>query len=243
MGLRGDMCIETVSGPTKISELSNRTVLNPDYTETAFVWSSGTFFLGEVGGVKSIGLQQLFEVVLDDGAKLQVSPSSRFVMRSGERKMPPELVPGDSLLPLYLEEDVYGYPTYRIPGRYVKRKIARLIAEWKLGHPLGPGTTVEHIDKNRKHYHPDNLNIIINPNRAKKRHRNKIIKALDLAKDILDECAAASPKMAKIVGKRGRRNHKVTRVTPGSLEEVFTASVRSMGSLAVSGVFLELPSC
>ena len=241
MALRGDMALQTIVGAKKISELSDRTVLNPDHTELAFVLSGGSFFVAEVGDFRSVGQEQVFAVELDDGNVLHVSPSSQLVMRTGRLKLPPELKPGDSLMPLYLDEDAHGYPTYRVPGRAVKRKISRLIAEWKLGHKLGKGTYVEHIDGDRKNCHPDNLKISINEKMAKRSHKNKVVTAVEALQTLLDECAAASPKMAKIIGKRTKRNHKVSRITPGRLEEVYTASVRSVGSLSVSGVFVQSP--
>jgi len=190
-----------------------------------------------------LGVEQVFDVELDDGSTVSASASSQFVMRDGGRKMAPELLPGDSLLPLYLGKNPNGYPTYQVPGRGGKRKISRLIAEWMTGGPLGKGTYVEHIDGDRKNYRPENLKISINLDKAKRSHKHKLVKAYELGQALLDECAAASPAMAKIVGRKSKRNHKVKGVRPGKLMEVYTASVRSMGSLSVSGVFLDLPSC
>lgn len=242
MGLHGEMRLQLASGEVKIADLADQTVLNPDFSEVAFIWDGTRLFVSEVGQVRLLGTEQLFEIELDDGGIVQASASSRFVMKNGDLKIAPELSPGDSLLPLYLESDSYGYPTYRIPGRAVKRKISRLIAEWKHGAPLPRGTDVRHIDGNRKNYHPDNLEITLNKRSKKRSQKNSLTKAYKAAQELLDECAAASPMMAEIVRKKKRTNHKVVRVTPGSLGDVYTASVRSEGSLSVSGVFLELPS-
>lgn len=238
----GDMRIQTAAGPVEMSILADRSVSNQDFSELALSMIGRRFFVAELTNVRSLGSEQLFEVELDDGVVVRVSASSRFVMKSGQRKVAPELNPGDSLLPLYLEEDAHGYPTYRVPGRAVKRKISRLMAEWKTGGPLGKGTYVSHIDGNRKNYHPDNLKITVDEARAKRSHKNKLVKVYDAAQTLMDECAAASPIMAKIVRRKGKGNHKVVAVRPGRLAEVFTASVRFEGSVSVSGVFLELPS-
>jgi len=242
MGLRGDMRIETAAGPVEISKLADCTVSNPDFSEVVLSWIGNKFFVSEITNIRLHGVEQLFEVTLDDKQVVYASASSQFVMKSGCRKTPPELVPGDSLLPLYLDEDAHGYPTYSVPGRAVKRKISRLMAEWITGGPLGKGTYVEHIDGDRKNYHPSNLKITINKAMAKRSHKNKLVKAYDAAQALLDECSTASPLMAKIVGRKGKGNHKVESVRPGMLGEVYAASVRSAGSLSVSGVFLELPS-
>jgi len=242
MGLRGDMAIELARGSTKVELLADQTVSNPHMSEPAFVWTGSELTIGEVSDIRLFGIEQLFEVVLDDNSTVQVSASSKFMMKSGDRKMAPELAPSDALLPLYIEEDNYGYPTYRIPGRAAKHKIYRLMAKWKLGSPLGSGTVVEHIDGNRKNYHPDNLKISINKRSRKRSTKNRLVKPFKDAQKFLDECAAASPLMAKIVHKGRRTNHKVVRVTPGPMGEVYTASVRSGDSVSVSGVFLELPA-
>jgi hypothetical protein len=242
VGLHGEAKLATAAGPVEICKLVDRTVLNPGFSEVIFIWDGTRVFVSEASEFRSIGQQQLFEIVLDDGEILSVSASSALVTSSGDRKLPPELKMGDSLLPLYIESDNYGYPTYRIPGKAAKRKISRLMAEWILGHELGRGTVVEHIDGNRKNYHPDNLKITVNEDRAVKSHRHSVVKAIDQAKKLLDQCAVASPKMAKIVKPRRKTNHKVVSVTPGRLGEVYIASVRSGYSISVSGVFLDLPS-
>lgn len=242
MGIRGDMCVETVAGSVKIKDLANRTIRDPDYSEIVLVWTGQRFFVDKASQFRLVGQQQIFDVALDDGNRLSVSASSKLVMTSGRMKMPPELVPGDSLLPLYLEEDNHGYPTYRIPGRDVKRKIARLVAEWKLGRKLPRGTVVKHIDGNRKNYHPDNLRITIDENRGVKSHKNKAVRAIHMGQKALEEFATMSPRLADVVKPRRKRNHKVESVIPGLLDEVYTASVQFMGLLSVSGVFLKLPS-
>jgi hypothetical protein len=236
------MKVETAAGSVAISKLADCTVLNPDFSEKVLSWMGDRLFVSEISQIRLLGTEQLFEVVLDDGRVVYASASSRFVMKSGLRKMPPELEPGDSLLPLYLGEDAHGYATYSVPGCGRKRKISRLMAEWMTGGPLEKGTYVAHIDGNRKNHHPDNLRITINKEMASRSYKNKLVKAYDAAQALLDECAAASPMMAKIVGRKGKGNHKVESVRPGVLGRVYTASVRSAGSLSVSGVFLELPS-
>ena len=236
------MKLETASGPIEIGVLANETVLDPDFSVVVLTWTGDRLFVTEAFDFRSIGEQQIFDVVLDGGTRIYVSPSSRFALKNGEAKMAPELLPGDSLLPLYLAKNTNGYPTYQIPGRAVKRKISRLMAEWILGHPLEKGTYVEHIDGNRENYHPDNLKITFDLLKAKRSHKNSAVKTVGAADALFDECAAASPLMAEIVKPKRRTNHKVIASIPGRLDEVFTASVRSAGSLSVSGVFLDLPA-
>ncbi|MGE3483747.1 MAG: hypothetical protein AB7L09_03325 [Nitrospira sp.] len=235
------MTLQTASGPVKIEEIFDRTVRNPDHVEIVFIWTGSRLFFSEIKDFRPLGEEQIFDVVLDDGSTVRVSPSTHFMMRNGDRKTAPELAPGDSLLPLYLEEEYHGYPTYRIPGRDVKQKIYRLMAEWKLGHPLDRGTEVKHLDGNRKNYHPDNLEIKLNARSKVRRRRNKLGRAFQEVNKLLAECAEASPLIAEIAEKKIRRNHKVMSITPGRMGVVYTASVRSVGFVSVSGVFLELP--
>jgi hypothetical protein len=242
MGLLSEMQIETASGPVQIGVLANKTVLNPDFSVVVLTWTGSRLFVTEAFDFRSIGEQQIFDVELDDGSLVKVSPSSQFILKNGSTKMPPELSPGDSLLPLYLAKNANGYPTYQIPGHAVKKKISRLMAEWVLGHALEKGTYVEHIDGNRENYHPDNLRIYFDAQKAKRSHKNIAVKTVGAADALFNECAAASPLMAEIVKPKKKTNHKVVRSTPGRLDEVFTASVRTMGSLSISGVFLDLPA-
>lgn len=245
MGLRGDSKIELITGPVEITALREQFQSTPDFKPMAVCWNGQRASLTNIVGVRRLGLEQTFSVVLDDESVLHVSPSSEFVMKSGVTKDPTDLEPWDSLLPLYLGEDAHGYPTYQIPGRAVKRKLSRLAAEWKLGHDLGKGTYVEHIDGNRKNYHPNNLRITVDEQMARRSHTPHVVKVYKEVQELFDECAAASPKLKKIIGRRRKRpnNHKVVSATPGLLGEVFTVIAESECSLSVSGVFLKLPSC
>lgn len=242
MGLHADTTLQTPSGPVRIAEIYDRHVRNPGHSEIVFIWTGSRLFFSEVHSPRLLGEEQIFDVELDDGAIVRVSPSTHFVLKNGQRKTAPGLRPGDSLLPLYLDVDYHGYPAYRIPGRDVKRKIYRLMGEWKAGRPLPRGTEVRHIDGDKLNYHPDNLDVKFNARSKKRRRKNKLGKAYQDAQALLQECADASPLLAEIAEKRTHGNHKVVRISPGRMSEVFTASVRSEGSVSVSGVFLELPA-
>ena len=243
MGLRGDTEILTASGPVSIAEMCDRSVRNLSYSEVAFVWTGTRLYFSPVNDFRRMGEEQIFDVELDDGSIVRVSPSTRFVMRDGGRKIAPELRPGDSLLPLYLGEDYHGYSTYKIPGFNVSQKIYRLMAEWKVGHALERGTEVKHADGNRKNYHPDNLIVTPNARSKKRRRKHKLGKAFQDVHKYLKECAEVSPLLAEIAEKPIRKNHKVVRATPGLMREVYTASLGSAGAVSTSGIFLELPTC
>lgn len=246
MGLRGDSKIELVTGRVEIATLREQFQNDPEMRPMALCWTGQRASLVKILGIRRLGLEQLYTVELDDGAFVHASGSSEFVMKSGVTKPAYDLEQGDSLLPLYLGQDAHGYPTYQIPGREVKRKLSRLAAEWKLGkNGLEKGTYVEHIDGDRKNYHPDNLRISIDALKARRSHTPQIVKVFKEVQDLFDECRAASPKLAKIVGRKrrkGKNNHKVITVVPGLLEEVFTVIAESECSLSVSGVFLGLPN-
>ena len=253
MALLGDMQLETVLGPLKIRTLADKSAADSEFKILVFVWTGSRPFFAEASEFRPRGLEQVFDVELDDGETVQVSASSKFIMKAGDPKMAPELAPDDSLLPLYKGFDGHNYPTDRVPvGQPVSLKMSRLMAEWKQDKPLVKGTYVEHIDGDRSNYHPDNLKITVDELRAKRSRKPKMVLMVADAQKLFDECAAASPKMAKIAEsgsplKRHRRkkkktNHKVVMVTPGPLGEVYTASVRSDYSVSVSGVFLTLPA-
>lgn len=247
MGLRADSKIELVTGRVEVSALREQFEATPENWPVALCWTGQRASLVRLMGIRRLGLEQVFAVELDDGSIVHASASSEFVMKSGVTKPAYDLEKGDSLLPLYLSEDAHGYPMYQVPGRGVKRKLSRLAAEWKLGRPLGRGTYVEHIDGDRKNYHPDNLRITVDDVKSSRSHTPQIVKLQMEAESLFAECAAASSKMSAIVGRRRKkrktkRNHQVANVTPGRLEEVFTAIAESECSLSVSGVFLSLPS-
>jgi hypothetical protein len=248
MGLRADSKIELVTGSVDIATLRDQFQSGLTTRPVAICWTGQQASLVRLLGVRRLGLEQIFSVGLDDGNFIHASASSEFVMKSGVTKAPYELEPGDSLLPLYLGQDAHGYPTYQIPGRAVKRKLSRLAAEWKLNRELEKGTYVEHIDGDRKNVHPDNLRITVDTLRARRSRTPQVVKAYKEVQALFDECAAASPKLATIVGRRkrkrrrGKTNHKVMTAAPGRLEEVFTVIAESECSLSVSGVFLGLPS-
>lgn len=248
MGLRGDSNVQLLSGPMEVLALRDYLQEGRSPQPMAVCWTGQRASVTPILGVRRLGTEQIYDVELDDGSVVHVSASAEFVMKSGITRPSFDLEPGDSLLPLYLGEDQLGYPTYQIPGRVTKRKLSRLVAEWKLGKELGPGTFVEHIDGNRKNYHPDNLRISVDPLRARRSFTPQVVKVYKEVQALFDECAAASPSLAKIVGKgrkkrrKGKTNHKITRVTPGPLSEVFTIMVNPECSIAVSGVFLSLPS-
>lgn len=237
------MCLEVLSGPTSFVSLADKTKKDAKFSVVAFTLSrDGQVELTSVSDFRLVGRQQIYEIQLDDGKVVTASASSMILMRSGRRKSPPEIVAEDSLMPLYFEEDVYGYSTYRVPGRCPKKKVSRLVAEWKLGGKLPKGTDVKHIDGNRKNYQPDNLEILVGK-RSPKKCKNKVAQAYQAAQALLKECAAVSPHMKKIVYPRRRNNHRVVSVRSGRLEDVFTATVQPGSWVSVSGIFVELPAC
>lgn len=249
MGLHGDMRLETVSGPTSVYDLVERSSRAADFSELLIAWSGARAMLVRACNFRQFATQQVFSIRLDDGAVLLASASSKIVTRFGLQKAPHELSPDESLLPFYNWVDHYGYPTYKEPGTNNKRKIDRLVAEWKTGGQLPKGTIVEHKDKNRKNYHPDNLEVHIGKRGpVKKRRSLKIAPAFREANAVIEECAAASPKMSVIANKRRRKkrkwgdNHKVIDVSPGRLQPVYTADIHPEVAVSVSGVFLLLPT-
>jgi hypothetical protein len=239
MGLRGDMKMETVSGAIQIRDLAAASSEDLGFSTQVIAWSNEGLKISTAEDFRCVGQQQVFIVTLDDGSELYVSASSTLILRRGGAKTPPEFESGESLLPLYLSNDNHGYPVFKNPKSTQLRKLSWLVAEWKLGRALEKGDIVNHIDRNRKNYHPDNLKITQNKAMATKSRKYGIIRVANEAKSLLSECASLSPKLAKLIEKT---NHKVVSVEPSVLEEVFTATIIGAGAVAVSGVFLKLPT-
>jgi len=240
MGLRGDARIETVSGAIPMMDLVEASSDNLDFSTQLFTWNGARLCVTTATDFRSLGAHQIFAVVLDDRSTLHVSAGTQFILRRGDLKRPPELENQDSLLPLYLSTDNHGYSVFKEPKTSQLRKLSWLVAEWKLGRPLEKGDIVNHIDRDRKNYHPDNLKITHNKAMATKTRKYGLVKAANEANELLDECISLSPKLAQVIKKR---NHRVVSVEPSIMEEVFTATVTNSQTVAVSGVFLKLPSC
>lgn len=196
--------------------------------------AEGRVTIGQVDRFVKFGVAKLLNVTLDDGTTLKVTPDQRFQLLDGTACKASELTIGKSLLPLYLSEEKQGYPMFAEIGGYNihaltsmdcqrVRKVARMVGEFKHGDRLPPGTTVSHIDGNKKNCHPDNLNVIVKPDAKQRKFEHPFAKSL---------------KDANAFIKLHPRNHKVALVSDAGSELVYGCASVSTRNLAVNGVFL-----
>lgn len=106
---------------------------------------------------------EIVEVVLDDGSKVRATGSHPFMLRNGTYRRAENLVPGDSLMPLYRERDEKGYESVSQPGwdgRWQKTHHmvlrGRGVSWPRIGNDGFP-TVVHHEDFNKENNVPDNL--------------------------------------------------------------------------------------
>lgn len=241
--------IHTLTGPLSIGEFASMCAADPGTSVPVFTWDGIQITVGLARDCRPVGEEQIYEVHLDDRTVLYVSSSTEFVLRHGSEGLrPPELALGESLMPLYLGEDSYHYPIYYENGtswkraiapadRTYKRKISRMVAEWKEGRPLPRGTFVEHIDKNRKNYHPDNLRIVHKPAKAIRTKTYDIVKAVRTGQRVIREVEGDLPK------RRGPNNHAVHDVKPSVMMLVYEFSVDPTDVVVMSGVFVRSRLC
>lgn len=248
VGLPASATIQTIAGTLTIEQFALLCEEDPGFEVPLFSWDGVRITVGLGRRCRAVGEEQLYAVTLDDGAELVVGSSTTFMPREGSDELRPmELVPGTSLLPLYLGEDVQGYPTFKNVGvrwqmgpkidRGAHRKVARMVGEWKTGAPLRLGTYVEHIDKDRKNCHPDNLRIVHRPAKARRSRNYNLIEAAREAAALVREFGVVRPK------RRRPNNHAVCDVRPMELDQVFGFEVDPGDVFVMGGVFLRQNLC
>ena len=238
MGLRGDVKIETIDGPRPIEDLVRRCEEDPDIVVPVISWTGSRVFFVPARNFRCLGEHQVLTIELDDGNKIYMSGSSQLLLRRGDYILPQE-AEGASLLPFYTGSDEDGHRTFRDPGKKTKPlKFTRLAAEYKMGRPTEFGDYVELKDGDKKNYHPNNLKIIHDKERATKRRTYDITKIADEAHELLGELFKAAPGRPPKKGK----NHKVVASEFGSMEPVYTATIDGAEVVAVSDVFVKLSS-
>lgn len=149
------------AGDTQIPLLDGRTVSIKDVQPGDWVYSceaaTGRIKPGHViRSFKSGENQKLVRVTLDDGSSFRVTPSHKFMLRTGEKVEAQTLVDGSSLMPLYRGED-RGYVTLRQNDDGTKQYAHRMVMEGLLGRSLIAGEEVHHDDETRCNNTPSNL--------------------------------------------------------------------------------------
>jgi hypothetical protein len=223
--LRGDCVIHTLSGNQFVSDLHAQGI-----SDFGFTWD------GECVTVARFSIQGSYVAVpnlieLDDGSIIRCGRVDKVCLLEGNWVDPLSLKPGSSLLPLYMKK-TSGYPTYRDPGNWFKgansrtdkrrwRRIARMVAEWKLERRLRPDESVRCADGNPCNCSPDNIVIDYKKTKGKKGKAT-------WAQPIFDA--------HKIY--REMRNHELVSATTDVSRELFSINVMDSGNLAVSGIFV-----
>jgi hypothetical protein len=247
VALRGSCVIQGVSGGLVVADFALACEENPDLRVPVFSYDGHEIVVGLAHSCTCVGEEQLFAVLLDSGETVHCTTSTNFLMRRGGEKSPPELKVGDSLLPLYLGKDAQGYPTYMQLGesykhaiapadRVLRRRVMRLVAEWKHGHPLKEGARVELADGNPANCHPSNLTVKEDVRRATRSRTYSITDAVRRAQTFVE--AAANRRARK-----NPKNHTVHDIQPMEMEPVYELSVEDSDIVAVEGVFLGLMGC
>jgi hypothetical protein len=125
---------------------------------------------------KTKEVDQLIEVELDNGERVQCTPDHLFRLRDGSYKLAGELRGGESLMPLYLSDSKpnkkFSQSYRRVQlnskmdsmGRPIRKMVHRVVAETILGDDFsnkkdlnGEYLVVHHKDMNSKNNCPENL--------------------------------------------------------------------------------------
>ncbi len=119
----------------------------------------GRILVTELLAPRFIGRDQLMEVTLDDGSRIETTSDHLFVLRDGRSVEAALLRPGASLMPLY-RDPFRGYEMVYQPVNGHMYPTHRLADEWNLRHgiyPDIPGTHRHHRDHNRRNNRPWNI--------------------------------------------------------------------------------------
>lgn len=228
--ISGDTKIYTLSNlsaPTTLAELAKGKYPIPVFTAV------GRVTVGWLDRIVSFGEMKVLRVTLDDGTFFKATPDQKLVCLDGTTVKAANLKPGNSLAPLYLSFDKQGYPMFEEISNYnvgaiasmdcqKVRKVARMVGESKYGDRLPPGTTVSHIDGDKKNCHPVNLDVSVNPDARQRKFVHPFAKSLKDAIEFIN----STP-----------RNHKVMSVADAGDDFVYGCVSLESSNLALGGVF------
>jgi dCTP deaminase len=156
------------SGQTRVALVDGTSATFEDLAERAAtgeaLWGYslneyGRIIVTELIAPRRIGRDQLIEITLDSGARIEATPDHLFILRDGRSVEARFLRPGTSLMPLY--RDLFrGYEAVYQPLNGTLYPTHRLADEWNLRHglyPDTPGTHRHHCDFNRRNNRPWNI--------------------------------------------------------------------------------------
>lgn len=120
---------------------------------------NGQLIVSLLEAPRYIGRDSLLEITLDDGQVIHATPDHDFMRRDGSWATAAELLPNDSLMPLY-RATFRGYEmTYQpLTGHYYPTH--RLADEWSVRNQVyeeRAGTHRHHVDHDRRNNNPWNI--------------------------------------------------------------------------------------
>lgn len=238
--LTGDTVVLTLEGPKTLAYLAKRCEEEPGFSVPLYTWDGERITVGIGIDARMTKRDKVYSVYLDDDTIIRGTADHPFMMRDGTYKPIKELQSGDSLMPLYLYRDKRGNQTYSENNDYWRsavntsdrkkvRRVARMVAEWKLGHRLESGTVVTLVDGNPSNCSPDNVTHKL----IKDRKKAAWLSAVSQANSLID----LNSNMCK-----PPLNHKVVKIVPGDVEAVYDISVPGTNNFAVGsysgGIFV-----
>ena len=168
----------------------------------------------------------VYEVLLDDGEKIECTPEHKFMRRDGKYVSAVDLKRGDSLMPLYWKYNtggnaLHGYEMIIQPSDN----------KWHYTHSLIGGKKKRGLVRHHKDFHklnncPDNFSDITNKEHAWIHSERKIGKTNE---EIFGEEKAAEIKEKKRIAGLGRKHSVETKILIGSykrgktLEQIYGA--------------------
>src|SRR6202789_2607833 len=160
-------------GSTPIPLLNGRTVPIAEVKENDWVYSFDvdrrTIAPGRVVAQQLSGSQvPIVRVTLDNGTSVECTPNHPFLLLNAQYRMAGELLPGDSIMPLYLSEcKMWKGKGKRVQKNHYERVFQPWYGVWEFTHrlvnreatntPLFPGNVVHHLDHNHRNNEPSNL--------------------------------------------------------------------------------------
>jgi len=251
------------TGDTEVALLNGTTQAIKDLVgKTFWVYSVDTNgkivpgYVSEVFETKRV--TELVEITLDTGASFCCTPEHRIMLRDGTYKAAEELVPGQSLMPLYRKvnqgKELFLDPSYLY--RKVWKHTHRMVYETLEGIPARH-SVVHHIDHNSKNNSPDNLvcmdrwthlaqhNTIRNQSPSQREAASKAMaetnKKLWEDKEYRERQTAKNKELARKLNEK-QWNHSVKAINPIQLPEavpVYDMTVEKHHNFALGcGVFV-----
>jgi hypothetical protein len=223
--------LRDLSKPVTLGELAHKGT----FPEAVMSFDGTRITVGWLERVVSCGMAPVKSVIFDDHTGFKATSDQKLLYFDGTPVSIDAVELHKSLMPLYLDKDKHGYPTYRENSGYhldanteadcqKVRKVARMVAEAKLSSRIVSNTYVKHIDGNRLNCHPDNLAVTVKSNAKQRKFIHPFIKAVLDANEIIE----SHP-----------RNHKIVEVSSGGeYANVYGCVVSPMNNVAIGGIFM-----